>query len=79
MPRSVVGLLAALGVLLSSLLAYVHGDFTPLVVLGSASATGLAAYLALPPSKKTSLASWSGNPSAVLSDGFCQVWAQPIP
>jgi hypothetical protein len=47
-----VGLLAALGVVLSSILAFVHGDLTPLVVLGSGTATGLAAYLALPPSKK---------------------------
>src|SRR5215469_940869 len=51
MPRSVVGLLAALGVVLSSLLAFVHGDLTPLVVVGSGTATGLAAYLALPSQK----------------------------
>jgi hypothetical protein len=51
MPRSVVGLLAALGVVLSSLLAFVHGDLTPLVVLGSGTATGLAAVLALPQKK----------------------------
>jgi hypothetical protein len=42
MPRSVVGLLAALGVVLSSLLAFVHGDLTPLVILTSGTATGLA-------------------------------------
>jgi hypothetical protein len=52
MPRSVVGLVAALGVVLSSLLAFVHGDLTPLVVIGSGTATGLAAYLALPSSKE---------------------------
>jgi len=52
MPRSVVGLLAALGVVLSSLLALMHGDLTPLVVLGAGTATGLASYLALPSSKK---------------------------
>jgi hypothetical protein len=54
MPRSVVGLLAALGVVLSSLLGLTHGDLTPLVIVSSGTATGLAAYLALPASKKIS-------------------------
>ena len=52
MPRGAVGLLAALGVALSSLIGFVHGDLMPLIVVGSASATGMAAYLALPPLKK---------------------------
>ena len=53
MPHVAVGLLAALGVALSSLLALVHGDLTSLIIVGSSSATGLAAYFAFPsPSKK---------------------------
>jgi hypothetical protein len=47
MPRSMVGLLAALGALMSALVSLVHGDLVPLMVLGAGAATGLAAYEAL--------------------------------
>jgi hypothetical protein len=53
MPRSVVGLMAALGTVLTAILDYVHGHLTPLVVLGSGTATGLAALFALPAKKST--------------------------
>jgi hypothetical protein len=52
MPRSTVGLLAALGALMSALVDLTHGQLVPLVVVSAGTATGLAAYLALPPSKK---------------------------
>ena len=52
MTRSTVGLLAALGVLASALTGMIHGDLIWAVIASSATATGLASYLALPPSKK---------------------------
>jgi hypothetical protein len=52
MPRSMVGLLAAVGALMSALAGIVHGNFVPLVIAYAAAATGLAAYLALPDNKK---------------------------
>jgi hypothetical protein len=47
MPRSTVGLLAALGAVLSVLVSLVHGDLVPVMVLGAGAASGLAAYLPL--------------------------------
>ena len=52
MPRRMVGLLAAVGSAMSALVALSHGDLIPLMVAGACAATGLAAYLAAPPSKK---------------------------
>jgi hypothetical protein len=52
MPRSTVGLLAAVGATMSALVGLVHGGLVSVVVAGSALATGLAAYLALPSAKK---------------------------
>jgi O-antigen/teichoic acid export membrane protein len=51
-PRSVVGLLAAVGTAMSLLAALAHGDLFWAAVAGAAVAWGLAAYLALPPTKK---------------------------
>jgi hypothetical protein len=55
MPRSMVGLLAAVGTFMSSLTAFSHGNLVWLAVLDAAVATGLAAYLALPGNKKNPL------------------------
>ena len=52
MPRSVVGLLAAVGAALSALVGLTHGDVVWAMVSGAAAATGLAATLALPTLKK---------------------------
>jgi hypothetical protein len=52
MPRSLVGLLAAVGVVMSALAGLAHGDLFWAAVADAAAATGLAAYLALPPTKK---------------------------
>lgn len=52
MPRSTVGLLAALGAILSALVGLVHGNVEALIMLGAGAATGLAAYTALPDNKK---------------------------
>jgi hypothetical protein len=47
-----VGLCAAAGAIMSAFVGLIHGDFVPVMIVGSGSAAGLAAYLALPPSKK---------------------------
>lgn len=54
MSRSmVVGLLAAVGVIMSALAGLIHGDLVPVLIAGAAAGSGLAAYLALPTSKKS--------------------------
>jgi hypothetical protein len=52
MSRTMVGLLAAAGVAMSALVSFVHGDLADAMIMGAASATGLAAYLAFPSTKK---------------------------
>jgi hypothetical protein len=47
-----VGLLAAVGVAMSALVSFVHGDSLPFMIVGASGATGLAAYLAAPVQKK---------------------------
>ena len=56
MPRTVVGLLAAVGSAIYALVAFVHCGLTGVLIVAAASATGLAAYLTLPSSKKMQLA-----------------------
>jgi hypothetical protein len=51
MPRSMVGLLVAVGTAMSGLIGLTHGDVIPALITGAAFATGLAAYLALPSKK----------------------------
>jgi hypothetical protein len=51
MPRSVVGLLAAVGVTVSVLDAMVHGALIPADAVVAGLATGLGVYLSLPPKK----------------------------
>jgi len=53
MPRSMVGLLAAVGSAMSALVGLSHGELIPVMVAGACAATGLAAYLAAPSSKKS--------------------------
>ena len=53
MSRSMVGLLAAVGATVSALVGLIHGDLVPAMAIGAGTASGLAAYWALPPSKKT--------------------------
>ena len=52
MPRSMVGLLAAVGTAMSALFGLAHGDLAWITLIGAAAATGLAAYAALPAEKK---------------------------
>lgn len=52
MPRSMVGLLAAVGTVMSALVASAHGNLVWLVIVDAAMATGLAAYAAAPLQKK---------------------------
>lgn len=51
MPRSMVGLVAAVGSAMSVLVAYTHGDLTWITIADAALATGLAAYGAAPVKK----------------------------
>jgi hypothetical protein len=53
MPRSMVGLLTAVGTAMSALVAFAHGSFVWVAIADAAAATGLAAYLALSPIKKS--------------------------
>jgi hypothetical protein len=47
-----VGLLAAVGATMSALVGLTHGDLIPVMIAGAGTASGMAAYLALPSSKK---------------------------
>ena len=51
MSRSTVGLLAAVGAAMSALVAFAHGNLVWVIIADVATATGLAAYLALPSQK----------------------------
>ncbi len=53
MPRSMVGVLAAVGTAMSALVAFAHGNLVWVIISDAAAATGLAAYLALPPQKNS--------------------------
>ena len=53
MSRSMVGLLAAVGAAMAACVGLVHGVLLLPLIAGVAVATGLAAYLAQQPSKKT--------------------------
>jgi hypothetical protein len=52
MLRSMVGLLAAVGAAMSALAAFAHGDLVRVTIADAAAATGLAAYLSAPTTKK---------------------------
>jgi hypothetical protein len=54
MSRSLVGLLAAIGVALSGLAGYAHGAFIWATIAGAATAGGLAAFLGFVSIKKKS-------------------------
>lgn len=54
MSRSMVGLLAAVASTMSALVGLAHGDPVPFLIAGAGTASGLAAYLAMPSSKKIS-------------------------
>jgi hypothetical protein len=54
MPRNVVvGLLAAVGTVMSALVGLSHADLVWVMIADASGATGLAAYLALPQIKKS--------------------------
>jgi hypothetical protein len=53
MSRSLVGLLAAVGTTMSVLAGLIHCCLEPLAMAAAALAAGLAAYLAIPPIKKS--------------------------
>jgi hypothetical protein len=53
MPRSMVGLLAAVGTAMSALVAFARGALIWLTIAVAAVVAGLAAYGALMPNKKT--------------------------
>lgn len=51
MQRTMVGLLAAAGAVISAVVSFVHGDLAAVLIAGAAGSTGLAACLALPSKK----------------------------
>jgi hypothetical protein len=52
MSRSMVGLLAAVGAAMSAVVAFAHSDLALVIIaVGAGTATGSAAYLALPSKK----------------------------
>lgn len=53
MLRSLVGLLAAVGAIMSALVGLVHGDLVSAMITCAGTATGLAACMAIPPTKKS--------------------------
>jgi hypothetical protein len=55
MPRSMVGLLAAVGTVMSELLAYAHGDLSYVTIGASSLAMGMASCFALPSKKMASM------------------------
>jgi hypothetical protein len=55
MPRSMVGLLAAVGTAMSALVSFACGYLVWVMIAGAAVATGVAASLAIEPIKKFSL------------------------
>ena len=55
MPRIMVGLLTAIGIAMSVVASLAHGDLFWAATTDAAAAGGLAAYLALPPTKKRSI------------------------
>ena len=54
MPRSMVGLLAAVGAAMSAFVAFAHGSLIWVTIVIAAAATGLAAFAASPLQKKFS-------------------------
>jgi hypothetical protein len=61
MPRSMVGLLAAVGAAMSALVSFACGYLAWVAIAGAAIATGVAAYLAIEPIKKISLSPDTGR------------------
>jgi len=53
MSRSMVGLLAAVGVAMPALVPFLHGSLIVVAITDGAVAAGLAACLALPSTKKS--------------------------
>ena len=54
MSRTMAGLLAAVGAIMSALVGLMHGDLVLAMLVGAGTATGLAAYQAQSVSKKPS-------------------------
>jgi hypothetical protein len=52
MPRSTVGLLAAVATAMSALIAFAHGDLAGVMIASAAIAAGLGAYYVAPVVKK---------------------------
>lgn len=55
MSRTMVGLLAAAGAVMSALIGLTHGDLVPVMIAVASAASGLAAFAALPGGKKNCL------------------------
>jgi uncharacterized membrane protein YuzA (DUF378 family) len=53
MPGTMMGLLVAVGTVMSALVGLTHSDLVPVMIASAAVTTGLTAYLALPAPKKS--------------------------
>jgi hypothetical protein len=64
MPRSMVGLLAAVGTAMSALVGMAHGDLVWVTIAEAVAATGLVAYVTAPPKKSKAVIriwAWAGT------------------
>jgi hypothetical protein len=76
MPRTVVGLLAAIAATMSVLAGLIHGHLEPFVTASAGIVAGLTAYLSLPAKRNLSVVPWPiGHKPDAQSDGFCRVAA----
>jgi hypothetical protein len=58
MPRSMVGLLVAVGTAMSALVGLMHSGLVYVTIVAAALAAGLASYLSLLPEKKVHAIAW---------------------
>lgn len=63
MPRSLVGLLAAVATAMAALVAYAHGGLAWAAIAIATAAAGLAAYAAAPPTSPPSRFPLPGRPA----------------
>jgi len=71
MPRTMVGLLAAVATAMSALVGLVHGQLVWVIIGDAAVAAGLAAYCAAPLQKKS--AQFTMVPSRTITESTSQV------
>ena len=76
MPRSMVGLLAAVGTAMSALAGLVHSGLLWMMIAFAATAMGLAACFALPGRKKAASCMQGATPRGLFINGLSQPSSQ---